>query len=305
MSDAEIFNGNFEWNSNAGWSSHGGDCQISVGEGRAKLTRLNKGPVTSNWFWIDDACTEVSVHLDPGHSPWQSGDYVSVSLHREHADVISSGIISLEGDDGTIDVSMLIPEDARNSLARLTMDLNCIERDILDAAAQVIQVSGVGILGVGMNKIKADEAQRGAAHDMVRIEPGRFLMGSPSTEPGRMECEERHMVQITKPFMIGRYEVTEGLWAEVTGDGDVESRKPRVNVSWLEAVRFAMTCPGGTAFPKRMLSRPMQFIGIQIPKGLGSRLRRSGNMLAGRVPKLPLRMERFAARATMTQIFMR
>jgi len=51
---------------------------------------------------------------------------------------------------------------------------------------------------------------KGKKFDMVLtyVEPGRFKMGSPENEPGRGHGEKLHEVEITKPFYIGRFEVT-------------------------------------------------------------------------------------------------
>lgn len=52
--------------------------------------------------------------------------------------------------------------------------------------------------------------------DLVRVPPGRFMMGSPSTEQGReVDAEEDpyHRVTIARPLLVGRYEVTRGEWA--------------------------------------------------------------------------------------------
>ncbi|MDX1946194.1 MAG: formylglycine-generating enzyme family protein [Pirellulaceae bacterium] len=45
---------------------------------------------------------------------------------------------------------------------------------------------------------------------LVRLEPGEFQMGSPETEEGRGDDELRHKVRITKPFYLGKHEVTVG-----------------------------------------------------------------------------------------------
>jgi len=45
-------------------------------------------------------------------------------------------------------------------------------------------------------------------YDLVWIEPGKFLMGSPVTEPERDTDEEQHEVEISRGFWLGRYEVT-------------------------------------------------------------------------------------------------
>ena len=43
---------------------------------------------------------------------------------------------------------------------------------------------------------------------LAAIPAGEFLMGSPETEPGRGQDEQQHRVRITKPFLLGVYEVT-------------------------------------------------------------------------------------------------
>jgi formylglycine-generating enzyme required for sulfatase activity len=54
--------------------------------------------------------------------------------------------------------------------------------------------------------------------EFVKISPGAFMMGC---SPGDTDCkdDERplHRVQITKPFYIGKYEVTQAQWEAVMG----------------------------------------------------------------------------------------
>jgi formylglycine-generating enzyme required for sulfatase activity len=87
---------------------------------------------------------------------------------------------------------------------------------------------------------------------MVRIEPGTFTMGTPSSEEGRFDDEAEHPVTLTKAYGMGKTEVTQGLWTRVMGSnwtrvmGSNPSRFtacgaecPVENVSWCEAVIFA------------------------------------------------------------------
>ena len=62
------------------------------------------------------------------------------------------------------------------------------------------------------------------------IPPGSFVMGSPSTEPGRKgskydttACEVQHAVAITKPFYIGVFQITQKQYLNVM-DGKNPSR---------------------------------------------------------------------------------
>ena len=54
--------------------------------------------------------------------------------------------------------------------------------------------------------------------DLVLIQSGKFLMGSPITEPGRNEDEIQHDVTITKPFYLGKFEVSQDQWENIMGD---------------------------------------------------------------------------------------
>ncbi|MGE5243202.1 MAG: formylglycine-generating enzyme family protein [Betaproteobacteria bacterium] len=52
---------------------------------------------------------------------------------------------------------------------------------------------------------------------LVEIGAGRFMMGSPTAEFGRGIDEVQHEVTITRPFFLGRFEVTQHDWRAVMG----------------------------------------------------------------------------------------
>lgn len=86
--------------------------------------------------------------------------------------------------------------------------------------------------------------------EMLLVPPGTFWMGcSPSK---RFGCEDhetpRHLVTLTKPFYLGRFEVTQAQWQRVMGSnpsrfrdvGDSRNR-PVDSVSWEDVQGFMST----------------------------------------------------------------
>lgn len=57
----------------------------------------------------------------------------------------------------------------------------------------------------------------GTKLNVRRIEPGKFVMGSPLNEAGRRPDEQQHEVVIIKPFAIGIYTVTQAQYRKVMG----------------------------------------------------------------------------------------
>ncbi len=57
-------------------------------------------------------------------------------------------------------------------------------------------------------KIPVEVERHGIA--FVLVPPGTFLMGSPDTEPGRAKDEAQFKATLTRPFYLGKHEVTVG-----------------------------------------------------------------------------------------------
>ncbi|MFN9825020.1 MAG: formylglycine-generating enzyme family protein, partial [Planctomyces sp.] len=52
---------------------------------------------------------------------------------------------------------------------------------------------------------------------LLPIPAGTFTMGSPASEKDRDDDETQHQVTLSKPFSMGRTEVTQGQWKKVMG----------------------------------------------------------------------------------------
>ena len=106
-----------------------------------------------------------------------------------------------------------------------------------------------GILGFRLALKKIETGPFGALHsvpsandlEMIWVEPGTFMMGSPPTEEGRADDETQHEVTLTKGFYLGKYEVTQAQYKAVTGLNPSKYKgenRPAENVRWGEALSF-------------------------------------------------------------------
>ncbi|MBQ9772253.1 MAG: SUMF1/EgtB/PvdO family nonheme iron enzyme [Lentisphaeria bacterium] len=77
--------------------------------------------------------------------------------------------------------------------------------------------------------------------EMVQIEPGTFIMGSPVNERGRYVSEKQHQVTLTKRFYLGKYPVTQKEYQAVMGNNPSNFKGdnlPVEQVSWDDAKSF-------------------------------------------------------------------
>ena len=81
-----------------------------------------------------------------------------------------------------------------------------------------------------------------ATWEFIRIQPGSFRMGSLPGEAGREEGEmQQKLVKITRPFYLGKYEVTQLQWRSIMGSNpsEVEGDDLAVDqVQYPDALRF-------------------------------------------------------------------
>ena len=112
---------------------------------------------------------------------------------------------------------------------------------------------------VSANPEKTFTLSGGAEIEMVWIEPGTFMMGSPDSEPGRGSREgPQYEVTITQGFWLGRYEITHGQWESVMGTRPWEeddsipegANYPAVYTSWedVQALIDTLTARGVAGF---------------------------------------------------------
>ena len=104
----------------------------------------------------------------------------------------------------------------------------------------------VGALTVMAQEVKPGKAEvidlgKDVKLEMVLVPAGKFKMGSPASEKRRDTEETQHEVTLTKPFYLGKYEVTQEQWESVMGDNPSSTKGaklPVTDVSWDDCQEF-------------------------------------------------------------------
>ena len=85
---------------------------------------------------------------------------------------------------------------------------------------------------------------KGVKLELVLIPAGEFLMGSPDSDKEAKPNEKpQHRVRITKPFYLGKYQVTQEQWKAVMGNNPPHlffkgPKNPVEEVSWDDCQQF-------------------------------------------------------------------
>ena len=86
--------------------------------------------------------------------------------------------------------------------------------------------------------------------ELLRCPAGTFTMGSPASEAGRKENETQHLVTLTKPFWLGKHEVTQAQWQALMGNNPSQLKAadlPVERISWNDADAFCRKLTAGEA----------------------------------------------------------
>ena len=102
--------------------------------------------------------------------------------------------------------------------------------------------------------LRATAKSKTTGMELAVIDSGKFVMGSTVREPSRRPDETAHPVRLTRPFLMGKTEVTQAEYEAVTKDnpshfaaggagrekvaGLDTARFPVERVSWFDAVEF-------------------------------------------------------------------
>jgi eukaryotic-like serine/threonine-protein kinase len=86
-----------------------------------------------------------------------------------------------------------------------------------------------------------EEVENSIGMKLVWIPPGKFTMGSPTSEKERNDDEVQHEVEITKGFWFGKYPVTQFEYEAVTAENPSRFKGPKLPVetlNWSQAKDF-------------------------------------------------------------------
>ncbi|MBV9080098.1 MAG: formylglycine-generating enzyme family protein [Elusimicrobia bacterium] len=135
-------------------------------------------------------------------------------------------------------------------------------------AASAASTHVAALLPMHQKALKPSGSFKECAHcpEMVWVPPGKFSMGSPTSEPARSADESpQHTVTFARMFAVGRFEVTFDEWDACAADGGCNGykpsdegwgrgRRPVVNVSWDDANAYVAWLSKKTRLPYRLLS---------------------------------------------------
>jgi formylglycine-generating enzyme required for sulfatase activity len=98
-----------------------------------------------------------------------------------------------------------------------TVSILCCQIVSLFVGGCVIEVMTCGA-EPGPDRDRVQAIKNSVDMKLVYIPPGKFLMGSPESEPGREAQEIQHAVELTKGFYLGAHEVTVGQFKQFVAD---------------------------------------------------------------------------------------
>src|SRR5262245_55679764 len=95
-------------------------------------------------------------------------------------------------------------------------------RSILEFGLALVAPAASGLLQRGSpSPFRGSKAGEEREVESVRLcwcPAGRFVMGSPATEPERRPGENQVAVTLSRGFWAAKYETTQGLWKRVVGE---------------------------------------------------------------------------------------
>ena len=183
-------------------------------------TPNNKGYFTGQYLRLQTSCTPPSTGFQP----------VIQVINTSKTETLTAYLDNL-------DINLIDPNKYYNGAF--------LDGDETDPPSDKISIpseAGPGVVAPSDLSIKVGQID--VLMEMVLIQPDTFIMGSLESEIGHLPNESpQHQVTITKPFYMGKYEVTQAQWIAVMGSSNNLSyfkgdNLPVEKVSWDDCQTF-------------------------------------------------------------------
>lgn len=131
-----------------------------------------------------------------------------------------------------------------------------------------MHVNLVSLKQLAMTKATKAARSRGrqsfVGMDMALFKPAGdvCVLGAPRHEQGQRANEFQRKVKLVRPFLAGRYEVTNGQFARFKGVAQGPQDQPVVNVTWLEAASFCNWLSMQEKLPQFYIIRGGRLVGM-------------------------------------------
>ena len=165
--------------------------------------------------------------------------YVDASSSTDPQDALGELAVRWDWtDDGTWDTDWTTVKTG--SHAYETLGTYTVRLEVRDSGGLSNQTTRNVTLTGGASTITIPCDETSVEMQMVRIAAGSFVMGAP-TGIGWSDEHPQHTVQITKPFYVGKFEVTQKQYHAVMGVNPsqfIGNDRPVEKVSWFDAKTF-------------------------------------------------------------------
>ncbi|QDU10432.1 SUMF1/EgtB/PvdO family nonheme iron enzyme [Gimesia aquarii] len=157
---------------------------------------------TSPTFEKQTTKTQDSTLSQPANDVTESLDVTQISQSSPSLQAQHSGKVNqIQSDKQTKSTDKTPVLQAKPLLAPFSQ-LSAQDMQLAWASSMNLEVLKINSLGM----------------QLTLIPPGEFMMGSPVTEEESQKTEVPHRVQVTKPFYLGKFEVTQAEYQKVMGE---------------------------------------------------------------------------------------
>ena len=225
---------------------------------RQRITVLQRGSTTPNAAVV--SAPTPSIPSTPSTPSAEQAGQMGAQASLDAAQVAEEAARS------ELSVALIMRSKAQEASELAHRALANAERAVQAAEEKHRKAEGAVIIAKGGYTPGQTIRDCSICPEMVVVPAGSFVMGSPSNEPKRADAEgPLHKVTISRPFAVGKHEVTFAEWdAYVTDDccggyrpddkGWGRGRRPVISVSWHGAQGYIAWLRRKTGKQYRLLS---------------------------------------------------